>query len=123
MYVVRMFEVVKNLCETLRAVMMELDATGIFNDETWKQITAPDTDVLPPLNRLHRMRRQEHRAKPRMHGNTELLMDRLENMKSRNVLKFMRRVTRFELWIQQMGRTPTACRWPDRDRWPYKDKV
>lgn len=120
MYVIRMLEAVKSLCYGLRCVLIELDATGIFDDEKWKQITKPDPDALPPLRRLHRKRRQEHRAKLRMHGNTELLVDRIESMRSRTSLKFLRRVDRFELWINELGRTPTACRWPDRDRWPYK---
>lgn len=127
MYVVRMIEVATRLCEALRGVMMELDATGIFDDEIWKQITKPDPDALPPLRLLHRKRSKEHeiartseRAKLRLHGNSELLMGRLESMRIRASLKFMRRIDRFELWINELGRTVTACRWPDRDRWPYK---
>jgi hypothetical protein len=128
MYVVRMIEAVKSLCDALRCVLIELDSTGIFNDEIWKRITKPAPDALPPLHRLHRKRRKEHeiartseRAKLRLHGNSELLVGRLENMRSRTSLKFLRRVDCFELWINELGRTGTACRWPDRDRWPYKE--
>ena len=110
MYVVRMIEVVKKLCDALRGVIIELDATGIFNDETWQRITKPETDA--PLHRLHRKSRRglcttARKKRPHRYGNT--------------VLKFLRRVDRLELWIDELGRTPAASRWPDRDRWPYMD--